>query len=198
MPEAPPGNTPFNSVRGTPSVLAGPYPDFRRVDGDYAGTTDEILQWAACKWGIDEDVVRAQAAVESWWNQTNVGDWTSTSAVCAPNHPIGSDPGHPGKCPESVGILQVRYQYWRNAFNAAETSTAYNADYVYAAWRACYDGDDTWLNTVDHVGAYGPGDLWGCVGLWYSGRWHTADAEGYIAKVKGDLSERVWAQPDFR
>jgi hypothetical protein len=31
--------------------------------GDDEGTTDEIIQWAACKWGIDTDVVRAQAVV---------------------------------------------------------------------------------------------------------------------------------------
>ena len=30
------------------------------VTGNYTGTTDEIVRWAACKWGIDEDVVRAQ------------------------------------------------------------------------------------------------------------------------------------------
>ena len=29
-----------------------------RVTGNFTGTTDEIIQWAACKWGIDEDVVR--------------------------------------------------------------------------------------------------------------------------------------------
>ncbi len=40
-----------------------------RVTGHFSGTTDEILQWAACKWGIDEDIVRAQAAIESWWHQ---------------------------------------------------------------------------------------------------------------------------------
>jgi len=27
-----------------------------RVDGSFTGTTDEILQWGACKWGLDEDV----------------------------------------------------------------------------------------------------------------------------------------------
>ena len=29
-----------------------------RVTGNFTGTTDMILQWAACKWGIDEDIVR--------------------------------------------------------------------------------------------------------------------------------------------
>src|SRR5439155_25368438 len=38
-----------------------------RVDGQFTGTTREILRWAACKWGVDEDLVLAQAAIESWW-----------------------------------------------------------------------------------------------------------------------------------
>lgn len=48
-----------------------------RVDGRFSGTTDEILQWGACKWGIDEDVLRARAAEESGWRQSSSGDRTS-------------------------------------------------------------------------------------------------------------------------
>jgi autotransporter family porin len=36
-----------------------------RVTGNFTGTTDEIIQWAAHKWGIDEDVVRSVATAES-------------------------------------------------------------------------------------------------------------------------------------
>jgi hypothetical protein len=190
-------NTPFNSTRGIQKGLTGPYSTFSRVDGNVTGTTDEIIQWTACKWGIDEDIVRAQAAIESWWDQRTLGDWTSNSAVCAPNHPIGSDAGHPGQCPESVGLLQVRYQYWTNGFNEVQTSTAYNADYTYAYWRACYEGEVTWLNTVTRVGTYGPGDVWGCVGVWFSGRWHTPEAEGYITNVTNALNTKIWTQPQF-
>ena len=39
----------------------------RRVDGRFTGTTDEILQWAACKWGLPDNVFRADAAEESTW-----------------------------------------------------------------------------------------------------------------------------------
>jgi hypothetical protein len=94
-----PGNAQFNSTRGVQKNLTGPDPTFSRVDGNFTGTTDEVLQWVACKWGVDEDVVRAQAAVESWWNQTNLGDWSSDASTCAPGHPIGSDPNHAGQCP---------------------------------------------------------------------------------------------------
>ena len=36
-----------------------------RIDGNFTGTTDEIIQWAACKWGVSDDLVRAQAVHES-------------------------------------------------------------------------------------------------------------------------------------
>src|SRR5262249_47605141 len=31
-----------------------------RIDGSFQGTTDEIIQWAACKWGWSDDVIRAE------------------------------------------------------------------------------------------------------------------------------------------
>jgi hypothetical protein len=40
-----------------------------RVDGQFTGTTDEIIQWAACKWGISDNLLRAQAVRESTWYQ---------------------------------------------------------------------------------------------------------------------------------
>ena len=115
--ETRPDNAKFNATRGVQKNLTGPYPLFSRVDGNFTGTTDEIIQWTACKWGVDPDIVRAQAVVESYWHQQALGDTTSNASVCAPNHPIGSDPSHPGMCPESVGLLQVRFQYWPNGFN---------------------------------------------------------------------------------
>ncbi|PWT82433.1 MAG: hypothetical protein C5B58_08250, partial [Acidobacteria bacterium] len=55
------------------SVYAGGWA-FARVDGQYTGTTDMIFRWAACKWGIDENVVRAQATGENWdWIQPTSG-----------------------------------------------------------------------------------------------------------------------------
>lgn len=31
------------------------------VDGNYRGTTDEIIQWAAAKWGLNTNLMRAVA-----------------------------------------------------------------------------------------------------------------------------------------
>ncbi len=73
-----------------------------------------------------------------------------------------------------------------------------NADTAYAIWRACYDGYETWLNTVQAGSVYRAGDAWGCVGRWFAGRWHTAPAQQYIARVRLYLRERIWTQPDFQ
>src|SRR5262245_22226275 len=45
-----------------------------RITGAFVGTTDEIIQWAACKWGLSDEVLRAQAVVESDWRQAAQGD----------------------------------------------------------------------------------------------------------------------------
>jgi hypothetical protein len=42
---------------------------FARVDGKYAGTTQDIIKWAACKWGVDEDWAYAESSQEHGWVQ---------------------------------------------------------------------------------------------------------------------------------
>src|SRR5262249_48209724 len=44
---------------------------------------------------------------------------------------------------------------------------------------------------------YGPGDLWGCVGHWYSGDWYDSGAQNYIAETQGYLNNHISLQPDF-
>ena len=196
-------NRSYNRAKGEavgPGFLAGDAPQADqliapRINGDFAGTTGEILRWAACKWGIDQRIVFAQAAVESWWRQTTLGDWESSG--CPPGHGPGVD-GKPGLCPQSWGVLQNRYPYEQGSWPGIATSTAMNADTAYAIWRSCFDGYETWLNTVEHVGAYRAGDAWGCVGRWFAGRWRTAPAQHYIGTVKNYLREQVWLQPDFQ
>lgn len=151
-----------------------------RVSGAYTGTTHEIVQWTACKWGIDERIVRAQTYAESSWRQTNRGDFGTDRDRCPPGQGPGVD-GRPGECPESWGIMQVRYPYYRGAFPAAISSTSFNADAAYAVWRACYEGYEYWLADFAEPGyRYGPGDEWGCLGRWYSGTWYNEDAQRYI------------------
>jgi hypothetical protein len=168
-----------------------------RINGNFTGTTKDILRWAACKWGINQSVVFAQAAVESWWQQGTLGDWGTDPTACPPGHKLGAD-GTQGQCPQSYGILQNRYPFEKGSWPGIGRSTAMNADTAYAIWRSCYDGFEPWLNTVERSGTYHKGDMWGCVGRWFAGRWHTAPAQQYIAKVKKYESERIWLTPDFQ
>ena len=147
----------------------------RFVDGRFTGTTDEIIQWAAYKWGLDEDVLRAVAVVESWWRQSTVG-------------------GHGS----SFGLFQVRRPFHCTGKCAiARRSSAFNADYYGGIIRAYYDGRMRWLNKEEHGRKYAAGDLWGSIGAWFSGRWWTAPSANYIAEVQRRLSEQTWLQPGF-
>ena len=177
-----PENNAANSNEGS-RANANTRPDwsqFSRVDGDFSGTTDEIIQWAACKWGIDEDIARAQVIKESYWYQSANGDNG-----------------------ESWGLGQVRDTAHQSAFQYsvnARNSSAYNLDYTYATWRACYEGVYTWLNTVERNGTYGPGDVWGCVGLWFSGRWYVGN-DAYLNQpgdsVRWHYDNKTWLTSTF-
>ena len=142
----------------------------KRVTGAYTGTTDEILQWGAYKWGFAPDVFRAIATIESWWKMSAVGD--------------------EGR---SFGIMQVK-RGPHCCYPATRLSTAFNVDY-YGAWlRSVYDGRARWLNTVPRGERYRRGDLWGSIGVWYSGRWHKNSAE-YIRRVKRVIRNHVCGAP---
>ena len=150
-----------------------PYAD--QVDGAFRGTTDEIIRWAALKWGLPKNVLRAVAVVESWWRQSTVGD-----------------------AGDSFGLFQVRrpYHCWGEC-RIARRSTAFNADYYGGIIRAYFDGKMGWLNSVEHGKRYRPGDLWGSVGAWFAGRWWTPPARSYVQEVQRRLRERTWTRSFF-
>jgi hypothetical protein len=144
----------------------------QQVTGHYTGTTDEIIQWAAHKWGFDPQLLRAVAAVESWWHMSVVGNNGT-----------------------SFGLFQVRapYHCQRQSCYLMSHDTALNADYYGAMLRSYYSGQETWLNTVAGNGSpYRAHDLWGSVGFWSAGHWHVSVGEVYVAKVKAYLSHQVW------
>lgn len=68
--------TPSYFYTNAGSNSLAPASDFAAVDGKYAGTTQDIIRWAACKWGIDEDWAYAESAEEN-------GSWTN---ACAQMH----------------------------------------------------------------------------------------------------------------
>jgi len=167
---------------------------FDRVDGNFTGTTDEILQWGACKWGFDEDLVRAMAADETWWHQSGHGDFTSNSNVC----PSGAN-FHNGGCDQSYGIMQVKLTDYTGTFPDSHTSTAFDVDYKLAYQRACFEGKIGYLS--ERSSNYPNGDqnnmLWGCVDQWNTGNWWNGSDDRYLTEVKGEMSDKPWLQPGF-
>jgi hypothetical protein len=203
LPEDKAANTPYNQRKGGPvgaKFLATDAPQAqklaKRVNGDFTGTTIDILRWAACKWGINQDIVFAQAAVESWWQQDTLGGWSTDASTCPRARTLGQK-GKPGQCPVTYGILQNTYGPG-GSWPAMARSTAMNADAAYAVWRSCYDGYSTWLNSMPRGGQYHKGNVWGCVGRWFSGQWLNPPALGYIAQVKEYMREKIWLTPDFQ
>ncbi len=180
---------------------------FGRVTGNFTGTTDEIIQWAAFKWGLPDDVIRAGAVAESYWYQNKknslgqpvsgqgYGDFGSCSGQGSP-----APSGYGTTGPSSFGLLQDKWCALKDA-NAAgydgwpwtETSTAYAVDLYASVMRGCYEGWDTWLGS-----GYTSGDLWGCIGRWYSGKWMTAEAQSYITTVQNHFNTKPWRSwPDY-
>ena len=154
-------------------------PYARYVTGHFTGTTDEVIQWAARKWGFKPDLLRAVATVESWWRMSTVGDNG-----------------------DSFGLFQVRrpFHCTEPVCEQFRADAALNADYYGGILRSYYDGKQGWLNTVagENGRAYRRGDLWGSVGAWFSGRWWNDPARGYIREVKRRLKARTWRTHDFR
>jgi hypothetical protein len=145
-----------------------------RVTGNFTGTTDQILQWSAYKWGLDEDLLRAVGVQESYWRQSFVGDNGA-----------------------SFGLMQIRNNDSKGApafggYPWTQRSTALNVDFFGAWIRSCLEGDfydgGQWL----YGGTRVRGDLWGCVGAWYSGSWYDAGSMRYVAQVKAILAARPW------
>jgi len=150
-----------------------------RINGNFRGTTDEIIQWASCKWGINDDLTRARAVNESDWVQRTYGDYEPRSdGHCAPGWNVG-DP-----CPTSFGLLQVKWYFQLGTYPRTKVSTAFNLDVTLAETRGCLDG----------LGWFGPqsrGKIWGCVGVWFSGQWGQG-YDAYIARAQRNFSRKPW------
>ncbi|HZO80377.1 MAG TPA: hypothetical protein VFB33_01685 [Candidatus Binataceae bacterium] len=219
-PETRPQNIPFNHTEPAVSQLLNfykhpvfgsnpPASDFFLVDGHYQGSTDMILRWAACKWGIDEDVMRAQAWTESKWRQggPNPGDGGGDKRTLRSQCVQGAftalwNLGCPGCCYQSWGILQTKVYYAWGTWPMIKDSTAFNADYRGADQRACMNGDyaSYFASAAQQPNTYAAdiasGDLarilWGCIGMHYSGGWYTPSSLPYIRETQGYLTTKPW------
>jgi hypothetical protein len=173
-----------------------------RIDGAFSGTTDEIIQWVACKWGWSDNLVRAEAVAESNWYQNaktaagvpianeGFGDYTSNAALCA----VGYTP----PCPTSFGIIQVKWFFHPGDGTAANppstsplssfpnvgNSTAFNLDLQVAEMRGCYDGMSTYLGNTR-------GNIWGCIQSWNTGAW-SPNGGSYSKTVQSLEASEPW------
>jgi hypothetical protein len=110
----------------------------------------------------------------------------------------------PGDCPKTfsiVGVMSWHDPAWgpmkgnqNGTFPFNRESTAFALDYLGSFLRGCLEGWAPWLGQSGH---YRAGDLWGCVGAWYAGNWHTALANGYAAQVRAFEHQRVWLRPSW-
>jgi hypothetical protein len=224
-----PGNAAFNvpPPGGVPaSFYSNPQPskgdtqgvaDFANVDGAYAGTTDDIVRVYACKYGIDEDVVRAQGMTESHWTQGEPGDQRNSQSQCVNGsftalwnttitEPDGSTVSCSNCCFQSWSLWQTKVYYEYSSWPMIMQSTPFAADFRYADQRSCMNGDysqyfqnqggNTYASDITNfqAGASGAQDrmLWGCIGMHYSGGWYDSGAQSYITETKNHLAAADW------
>jgi len=198
-----------------------------RVDGQFTGTTDEILQWAACKWGLPDNLLRAIAVRESsWYNYLHYvngkpvqylgsGDIVSnpskaTGVFCDGLSQVGGVDYQRWygnrRCPETFSIVGIKAwedPSWGRWFRNQNGTFAFSRDST--AFAADYIGSqlrgcyEGWQWWLKDTGdhSYGAGDLWGCVGAWYAGAWRTQAARGYAGRVQGTLKEHHWLWTKF-
>jgi hypothetical protein len=193
-----------------------------RVDGQFTGTTDEIFQWAACKWGLPDNLIRGIAAREStWYNFLHY-----RSGEPYPNRGSGDTVAwatDPTKiyCDGLAAVGNVDYQRWYGAGMCPRTFSIVGI----MSWQAPAWGRYSWNQngtfpfnrnstafSVDYLGAVlrgcyegweswldggTGGDIWGCVGGWYAGDWRSGAAERYISAVKGAIADYAWGQPSW-
>jgi hypothetical protein len=184
----------LSNMRTTSNNGGAPSGAFDRVDGNFTGTTDEILQWGACKWGFDEDLVRAIAANETWWRQPAHGDFTTNTSLC----PSGAN-YHDGGCDLTYGILQIKSTDFSGTFPDSQNSTAFTVDYKLAYQRACFEGRIGYLSnrSSDYPSSDQNDMLWGCVDQWYTGTWWNGSDDKYLSETRSELAQKPWLRSDF-
>jgi hypothetical protein len=186
---------------GQTEVQFNPY--LRYVDGQdglHDPSTDDLIQWAAHKWGIPENWLRAEYVEESYWNGFMLGDLDTVAGSWVPSYPsqarVSDDQVY-----ESMGLAQVRWAPNGSVDPGAEPlrweSTAFNIDYQAAMVRFYYDNPG---GTRSEWGdkSYEPCQEWESIGGWNSPYpWHNSEQQLYIGEVQHWLSARQWLSSSF-
>jgi hypothetical protein len=185
------------------SVLAfNPY--LRYVDGRDGmkhPSTDMLIQWAAHKWGIPEDWLRAEYVHETYWNQYFLGDATSVNARSYDRYPSQSRIPGTHQAYQSLGIAQVRWDP-EGSLNAGSEplrweSTAFNVDLQASTLRFYYDNPQGSRSAWNDP-TYQPCQAWNSIGGWFRPYpWNNSDQASYVHAVQQLLAGRVWTTSSF-
>jgi hypothetical protein len=187
---------------GQPILQFNPY--YAYVDGRdgmRSPSTDDLIQWAAHKWGIPEDWLRAEYVKESYWSQFQLGDETHVSARWYRMYPFQARIPHTLDVYGSLGITQVQWAPDGAVGVGAEPlrwkSTAFNIDYQAATVRFYYD-DPQGTRSAWGDASYVPCQRWNSIGGWFRPYpWGNGDQQTYINAVRDILVHRVWVTADF-
>jgi hypothetical protein len=179
-------------------------PYMRYVDGRDGlshPSTDELIQWAAHKWGIPENWLRAEYVVESYWNSFQLGDETTVKPDWYTEYPIQARVPGGDKVYESMGITQVKWIADNSVGAGTEPlrweSTAFNIDYQAATVRFYYDNPQGTRSSWGDP-TYAPCRPWDSIGGWFEPYpWRNEGQKGYIARVQHALAEREWLTQSF-
>jgi hypothetical protein len=155
-------------------------------------STDDLIQWVAHKWGIPEDVIRAQMMRESGWNMSQLGDRRTVRATWYSQYPRQARLARTSDVFSSMGIAQVKWVPDGSIGAGSEPlrwrSTAFNLDFFAATVRYYYDGHCGWCGSGYHAG-----QSWNSVGAWYSPLpWGGPQARLYIYQVQRIIRQKSW------
>lgn len=165
-------------------------------------STDDLIQWAAHKWGIPENWLRAEYVHESYWSQFVLGDDTPVPASWYGRYPSQSRVARSRGVYQSLGITQVRWAPDGSLHPGTEPlrwlSTAFNIDYQAATLRFFYDNPERTRSAWNDP-SYRPCQAWASVGAWYSPYpWANAGQQTYASAVRQVLSDRTWTSSSFQ
>jgi hypothetical protein len=187
---------------GQPVLQFNPY--LRYVDGRDGmrdPSTDDLIQWAAHKWGIPEDWLRAEYVQESYWSSYQLGDEETVSASLYRRYPLQARvPGHL-EIYQSLGITQVRWDPQGDFGAGTEPlrwlSMAFNVDYQAAMVRFYYDNPQE-ARTAWGDSTYVPCQKWNSIGAWFNAYpWSNAGQASYIRDVQANLADATWRSGTF-
>jgi hypothetical protein len=202
-----PTNAQLESFRSAKTSLGEPVlqfnPYLRYVDGRDGirnPSTDDLIQWAAHKWGIPENWLRAEYVQESYWSSYQLGDEETVSQALSRQYPPQARAsGH--RVYQSLGITQVRWDP-QGDFGAGTDplrweSMAFNVDYQAAMVRFYYD-NPSGARTAWGDSTYEPCDKWHSIGAWFSAYpWGNGGQTVYIHKVQANLANSTWRTGAF-